>query len=258
MTESGLFLHHNFISTLLNDLYGIQARGGCACAGPYAQDLLSIDNALAEKLIAFLTCKRDERDAVLNTKHTMEIMKPGFTRLNLAFFLDEQTVQYVIHAVDRVASYGWMMLPFYKYDVHSGTWTHRFRGPPKLSSLLNVFYNFKKKVIREEMEEKLDIAIKGDVQYEIMTAEAECYFQFAVELTENLDMSEDSCIENFLSGKDIELVWFLEPKEALNRLKNLDDSGKLDSKCSPPFNIRRQTLVEKKKGFKKSLRMTRK
>ena len=34
--ESGKLLHHNFVSVLLNDLYGIQARGGCACAGPYA------------------------------------------------------------------------------------------------------------------------------------------------------------------------------------------------------------------------------
>lgn len=35
--DSGKFLHHNFVSVLLNDLYGIPARGGCACAGPYAQ-----------------------------------------------------------------------------------------------------------------------------------------------------------------------------------------------------------------------------
>ena len=35
--DSGKLVHHNFISVLLNDLYGIQARGGCACAGPYAQ-----------------------------------------------------------------------------------------------------------------------------------------------------------------------------------------------------------------------------
>ena len=34
--QSGSFLHHNYVSTLLNDLFGIQARGGCACAGPYA------------------------------------------------------------------------------------------------------------------------------------------------------------------------------------------------------------------------------
>ncbi len=37
--QSGLFLHHNFICALLNDLFGIQARGGCSCAGPYAQVL---------------------------------------------------------------------------------------------------------------------------------------------------------------------------------------------------------------------------
>lgn len=35
--ETGRLIHHNFISTLLSDLYGIQARGGCACAGPYAE-----------------------------------------------------------------------------------------------------------------------------------------------------------------------------------------------------------------------------
>ena len=31
--DHGLFLHHNFVCSLLNDLFGIQARGGCACAG---------------------------------------------------------------------------------------------------------------------------------------------------------------------------------------------------------------------------------
>lgn len=34
---SGRFLHYNFVCSLLNDLFGIQARGGCSCAGPYAQ-----------------------------------------------------------------------------------------------------------------------------------------------------------------------------------------------------------------------------
>lgn len=36
-TESGLYLHYNYVCALLNDLFGIQTRGGCACAGPYAQ-----------------------------------------------------------------------------------------------------------------------------------------------------------------------------------------------------------------------------
>ena len=48
--ETGLFLHHNFICTVLNDVFGIQARGGCACAGPYAEDLLGIDEQLAARI----------------------------------------------------------------------------------------------------------------------------------------------------------------------------------------------------------------
>ena len=33
---SGKLLHPNYVAKLLSDLYGIQARPGCACAGPYA------------------------------------------------------------------------------------------------------------------------------------------------------------------------------------------------------------------------------
>ena len=35
--ETNRFVHHNFISALLSDLLGIPARGGCTCAGPYAE-----------------------------------------------------------------------------------------------------------------------------------------------------------------------------------------------------------------------------
>ena len=34
--QSSKLLHYNFVARLLNDLYGLQVRGGCACAGPYA------------------------------------------------------------------------------------------------------------------------------------------------------------------------------------------------------------------------------
>ena len=47
--QSGAFLHHNFVCKLLSDMYGIEARGGCACAGPYGQRLLGIDQELADK-----------------------------------------------------------------------------------------------------------------------------------------------------------------------------------------------------------------
>ncbi len=46
------WLHHNFIVALLNDLFGIQARGGCSCAGPYGHRLLAIDPAHSRASIA--------------------------------------------------------------------------------------------------------------------------------------------------------------------------------------------------------------
>ena len=36
-------LHHNFVVALLSDLFGIQARGGCFCAGPYLHRLYDVD-----------------------------------------------------------------------------------------------------------------------------------------------------------------------------------------------------------------------
>ena len=42
--KRGKPLHGAFLVKLLNDLFGIQARGGCACAGPYSHHLLNIDH----------------------------------------------------------------------------------------------------------------------------------------------------------------------------------------------------------------------
>ena len=44
------YLHHNFVVALLNDLFGIQARGGCSCAGPYGHRLLAIGAARSHAL----------------------------------------------------------------------------------------------------------------------------------------------------------------------------------------------------------------
>ncbi|EER13221.1 hypothetical protein Pmar_PMAR010831, partial [Perkinsus marinus ATCC 50983] len=44
-----LYLHYNFVAAVLNDLFGIQARGGCACAGPYAETILGLSAENATK-----------------------------------------------------------------------------------------------------------------------------------------------------------------------------------------------------------------
>lgn len=49
------YLHHNFICLLLNDLFGVQVRSGCACAGPYALDLLNVNDAKTDIYCMFMT-----------------------------------------------------------------------------------------------------------------------------------------------------------------------------------------------------------
>lgn len=112
--KSGRMLHHNFVSALLNDLYGIQARGGCACAGPYAQRLLGMSEESAQKI-------EDE----LLEKH--ELLRPGFSRVSFPYFLSSDEIDYVLSAISQVAREGWLLLPQYRFNHKTGEWTHRTR-----------------------------------------------------------------------------------------------------------------------------------
>ena len=115
--DTGYYLHHNFICALLNDIYGIQARGGCACAGPHAQDLLGIDEILTAKYQDIIV---DSRDG-----HYYDILRPGFTRLNLPYFAHDFEIDYIIKAVIAVARKGWIMLPYYEMNTETGEWHHQ-------------------------------------------------------------------------------------------------------------------------------------
>jgi hypothetical protein len=108
----GRYLHHNFVVAVLNDLFGIQSRGGCSCAGPYGHRLLGID---LERSHAF------EREITLGC----EGIKPGWVRVNFTYFLDEQVADYIIEAVRFVARDGARFLADYRFDVVTGLWRHR-------------------------------------------------------------------------------------------------------------------------------------
>ncbi|HKE49948.1 MAG TPA: aminotransferase class V-fold PLP-dependent enzyme [Actinomycetes bacterium] len=110
-------LHHNYVVALLSDLFGIQSRGGCSCAGPYGHRLLGIDPDRA---------RRFADQAVAGWLG----VKPGWTRLGFSFYLSEPEFDYVVRAVHLVARYGAKLLPLYQFDPHSGLWRHRDAGPP--------------------------------------------------------------------------------------------------------------------------------
>jgi selenocysteine lyase/cysteine desulfurase len=109
---SDRYLHHNFIVAVLNDLFGIQSRGGCSCAGPYGHRLLGID---VEKSHEF------EREIT----HGCEGIKPGWVRVNFNYFISEAVFAYIVQAVDLIAKHGWRLLPEYRFDTATGRWHHR-------------------------------------------------------------------------------------------------------------------------------------
>jgi len=115
------YLHHNFVVALLNDLFGIQSRGGCSCAGPYGHRLLGID---------IDTSLEFEREI----EKGCELIKPGWIRVSFNYFITEAVFQFIVDAVHAVANGGWRLLPSYRYDLDSGLWEHRDgRGDPPLS-----------------------------------------------------------------------------------------------------------------------------
>jgi selenocysteine lyase/cysteine desulfurase len=120
-------LHHNFVVALLNDLFGIQARGGCSCAGPYGHRLLGID----------LTTSHEFECAIIRGA---EGIKPGWVRVNLNYFISEVTFQFLLAAIHFVADHGWKFLPHYKLDIHSGQWIHKVGRRYKVLRLTDLTY----------------------------------------------------------------------------------------------------------------------
>lgn len=110
-------LHHNYVVALLNDLFGVQARGGCSCAGPYGHELLGIDEtgtAAHECLVA----------------RGLSVFRPGWARLGVSWFFDEATVDHIGAAIAFIAQRGLDFLPIYSLDAGSGVW----RAEPALAT----------------------------------------------------------------------------------------------------------------------------
>ena len=111
------YLHHNFVVALLNDLFGIQARGGCSCAGPYGHRLLGIDLDRSSRF-----------KSAINSG--CEGIKPGWVRVNFNYFIPEEVFRFLVEAVQFIADDGWKLLPLYGFVAETGLWFHRERPQP--------------------------------------------------------------------------------------------------------------------------------
>ena len=110
--HNGKYLHPKFVTSLLNDLFGIQSRAGCSCAGPYGHRLLDIDFEKSEqyrKWIGKGFCG----------------IKPGWCRISLHYTMDDLEASFILDAIEFVAEHGHRFMPLYDFDLHTGAWLHK-------------------------------------------------------------------------------------------------------------------------------------
>jgi len=175
-------LHHNYVVALLNDLFGIQARGGCSCAGPYGHRLLGIDLETSSRF----------EDVIAAGS---EVLKPGWVRLNFNYFISDAEFEYIVDAVHMIASDGWRLLPLYTYETETGVWRHRDGLPKPPASLLDADFTGSEAAPKTVSLDALDD-----------------YIEEAKKILSEAPL--DDGIEQTLSTEAEDLRWFPTPTEA--------------------------------------------
>jgi hypothetical protein len=181
---------------LLNDLFGIQSRGGCSCAGPYGHRLLGIDIETSHEF---------EREITRGC----EGIKPGWVRVNFNYFISETVFRYILDALELIARQGWRLLPEYRHDPDTGLWHHVGRQAEAPLSLMDISYArdgmHYKAHRRQEPEERL-----ADYLAEARTLLAD----------PPAPVAPPQRLEDLVVGDDFEgLRWFLLPDEAAAELR---------------------------------------
>lgn len=105
-------LHYNLVVKLLSDRFGIQARGGCSCAGTYGHYLLHVDPERSHRI----TSEIDSGDLS---------QKPGWVRLSLHPTSSDAEVDACLQALDDIARHGEAWAEDYRYDRHTNEFSHR-------------------------------------------------------------------------------------------------------------------------------------
>lgn len=108
---AGGYVHHQLVTKILSDYYGVQARGGCACAGPYAHRLLGLSRERSDELFAAI-------------QEGAELEKPGWVRLNLSYLMADSKADYIIKSVVEVAREAARLGESYVCDAPTARFLH--------------------------------------------------------------------------------------------------------------------------------------
>jgi len=104
-------VHFNLVVKLLSDYFGIQLRGGCACAGTYGHFLLDVSYEKSKAIT----------DLITNGDLSQ---KPGWIRLSLHPTITNAELYYIIDAIKQVSTHQHEWKKDYMYNKHTNEFIH--------------------------------------------------------------------------------------------------------------------------------------
>ena len=120
-------IHYNLLVRLLNDLYGIQVRGGCACAGTYGHFLLEVTY---EK----------SREITSKINHGDLSEKPGWVRWSLHPTTTDEEVDLMITALQNIAGNIKELSRDYNYDGHHNLYWHKDENTARHDNIIQAWF----------------------------------------------------------------------------------------------------------------------
>ena len=187
-------LHPHFIIQILNDVYGIQARSGCSCAGPYGHRLYG----WAEEGNVYM---EEIRQLAMGGEHSA---KPGWARVNFNYFIGEAEASFIVDAVRQIATDGWKLLPFYSMNPSSGQFIHRtFNKFDTLRSLSEL------RVHKDGCSYRIPCQDRNPLQHKQVLGQAQAIYDRAATVLLSQQSLESFSVEDYS----------LPPTEALLRIQ---------------------------------------
>ncbi len=180
-------LHPKFVTRLFSDLFGIQTRAGCSCAGPYGHKVLGISDEHSQCLISHLQENR------------LYGLKPGWVRFNLHYAFSLSEIEYLLDATEFIIDHGAAFLGDYSFDFLNGEWT-----PVDVDG--------------EQMaiEKKLDLSLDRINDLEGNTWQDESIFMNQLEAAKLLAESRKEPVDFVQAGQDLEQFMFFYPAVAVH------------------------------------------
>jgi selenocysteine lyase/cysteine desulfurase len=105
-------IHYNLFVKLLSDRFGIQVRGGCACAGTYGHYLLNVD--------------KEKSKAITDQINSGDLsQKPGWVRLSLHPIMTDADISYIMDSIEEIAHNAEEWEKDYNYSPHTNEFYHK-------------------------------------------------------------------------------------------------------------------------------------